>query len=87
MHLQVRSYNSPVLKKNKSRNQRFGRITGKVLTNGGNATQFYVGRCADIGNMLMQSKITVNGNAHVFNLACEFDMTDLHAARLALNLP
>ena len=44
---------------NKSRNRHFGRITGKVLTNGGNVTQFYVGRCADIGDMLVHSKITV----------------------------
>ena len=82
--LQARSYSSPVLRKNKSRYQRFGRITGKVLTNGGNATQFYVGRCADIGNMLVQSKVTVNRDAQIFNLTC--DLTDLHAARLALNL-
>ena len=55
-------------------NHRFGRITGKVLTNGGSATQFYVGRCADIGDMVVQSKIAVTGNAQVFNLACEFDI-------------
>ena len=38
---------------NKSNNRRFGRITRKALMNGGNATQFYVGRCADIGDMLL----------------------------------
>ena len=37
------------------------------MTNGGNATQFYVGRCADISDMLVQSEIAVNGNAKVFN--------------------
>ena len=59
---------------NKCRNQRFGHITGKVLTNGGNATQFYVGRCAGIGDMIVQSKITAICNAQVFNLACEFNV-------------
>ena len=38
--------------------------------NGGNVTQFYLGRCADIGDMLVQSEVAVNGNAHVFNLTC-----------------
>ena len=59
---------------NKSNNRRFGRITRKALMNGGNATQFYVGRGADIGDMLVQSKITVNDNAQVFNLVREFDI-------------
>ena len=39
---------------NRSRARRFGRITGKVLTIGCNATQFYVGRCANIGDVLVQ---------------------------------
>ena len=59
-----------------SRNQHFGCITftGKVLTNGSNVTQFYAGRCTGIGDMLAQSKMAVNGNAQVYNLACDFDM-------------
>ena len=49
-------------------------MTGKVLMNGDNEMQFYVGRYADIGDMLVQNKITVNGNPQVFNLTCEFDI-------------
>ena len=60
------SKKSPISRKQNQKSA-FWLHQGKAVTNGGNATQFYVGRCADISDMLVQSEIAVNGNAKVFN--------------------
>ena len=65
----------------KKKNQCFGRSTGKILTNGGNATQFYVSRCAHIGDMPVQSDTAVNDNAPVYNLAWKFDIWQTYTLR------